>query len=307
MSNDEALRALQRQMAKLTADLNRVAGDTPVILFKDFAETYTARKLLRPNLRKSTKTSFLNQITKHLVPRFGQLPLNKINNTPWLQWVTEDKSLTKFFNARKALIELLTAAVEEGILEKVPHLDNPDEYEPVGRVLLLEEIYGILRKAARPFRLIFYAFWKMGCRPREILQWQWSMIEWARPGREFSYIKIPKEISKTGRAREIPLDPDLTAYLKDRFNRGNGSVFVFPKRQDPSKPQMSYQSAWTTACRKAKVTNTMVYDLRRTFITRCAAAGKSLAFIARQIDTSEPMIRRFYLKDDADAMEGLFK
>lgn len=307
MSDGEDIRALQRQMAATLEKLNKMAGDRPTLLFKEYAEAYLAGKLLRPKLRKSTKAGFENQIRKHLVPRFGGLPLNKITNIPWLQWTEEEKGVTKFFNARKAMIEVLTAAVEEGQLERVPHLDNPDEYEPVGRVLLLEEVYAIFRKATRPFRLIFYAFWKMGCRPREILQWEWSMIDWTRPGRSFAYIKIPARISKTGRSREIPLDPDLAAYLKERLARGNGSAFVFPKRTDPAKPQLSYQSAWVTACRKAKISNAMVYDFRRTFITRAAVAGKSMDFVAKQLDTSTSMIRRFYLKDDEDAMEGLFK
>lgn len=241
MTENEAIRALQRQMAKLTEDLNRAAGDAPVVLFKDWAETYKARKFRRPRLRKSTLVSFETQVIKHLVPRFGLLPIGKITNAIWLQWVEEEKGITKFFNARKALIEILRAAKEEGIIEKVPALDNPDEYEPVGRVLLLEEIYRVLMKASRPFRLIFYAFWKMGCRPLEILQWEWSMIDWSRPKSRFVYIKVPARISKTGRAREIPIDPDLAFYLKARHDRGNGSPFVFPKRTDFARWQDSYQ------------------------------------------------------------------
>lgn len=50
----------------------------------------------------------------------------------------------------------------------------------------------------------------------------------------------------------------------------------------------------------------MAYDLLPTFITRCAVAGKSMDYVARQLDTSTAMIRRFYLKDDAETMEGLF-
>lgn len=306
VNDDEKLRAVLRQAAELSAQLNRMAGDTPVTLFSDYARAYMEAKNKRPKLRKSTKASFQNQVVNHLIPRFGALPLDKITNAIWCQWTEEEKGISKFFNARKALIEILTAAKEEGIVQKVPHFDNPDEYEPVGRVLMLEEIYAILRKATRPFRLIFYAFWKMGCRPREILQWEWSMIEWSRPKSSFAYIKIPARITKTGRAREIPIDPDLTSYLKIRHARGNGSIYVFPKRSDPGAWQSSYQSAWVTACRKAGVVNAMVYDFRRTFITRCAAAGKSMDFVAKQLDTSAAMIRRFYLKDDAETMEGLF-
>lgn len=304
---DEAIRSLQRQMLQLTADMNRVAGDTQEVLFKDFASEYLAEKLNRTKLRDATKRSFENQVLKHLIPRFGQLPLGKINNAIWNQWIADEKKITKFFNARKSIIEILSAAVELNLIQKVPQLDNPDEYEPVGRVLLLKEILGILWRAARPFRLIFYAFWKMGCRPREILQWEWTMIEWSRTGRDFSYIHIPARISKTGRSRVIALDPDLAGFLRQRFRLyGHKSIFVFPKRNDPTKPQWSYQSAWVTACRKAKVLAAMVYDFRRTFVTVAIDAGKQIDRLARHLDTSAPMIRRFYLKEDVNAMEGLF-
>jgi integrase len=306
--SDEAFRALQRQMQKLAEDMSKHAGETPVVLFGVYAEQYLSAKLARPKLRASTKRSFENQVRKHLIPRFGSLPIDKITNAVWLAWIEDEKGIKKFFNARKSLIEVLRAAKEDDVLAKVPSLDNPDEYEPVGRVLLLEEIYKILWHSNRPFRLIWFCFWKMGCRPREILQWRWDMIEWVRPERKFSYIRIPARISKTGRNREIPLDPDVTHYLKIRYKRhGDVSPFVFPKRTDPAKPQLSYQSAFVTACRNARVTNAQVYDWRRTFITRAAVAGKPIDFVAKQIDTSAAMIRKFYLKDDADTMEGLFK
>lgn len=306
MAEDESLRTLRRQAAALLASLDRQAGETPAVLFKDFAASYLAAKLLRPKLRLSTKRSFENQLTKHLIPRFGMLPLEKITNAIWLEWVTEAKGITKFFNARKTLLEVLKAAKEQDIIQRVPALDNPDEYEPVGRVLKVWEINELLWRARRPFRFIFYTFWKMGCRPREILQWRWDMIQWTRADRKFSYISIPKEISKTKRDREIALDPGVTRILKIRHRRGNGSEFVFPKRHRPKEYQSSYQSAWVTACRRAKVMEAMVYDFRRTFITESIDAGSKIERVARHLDTSPDMIRRFYLKDDEDAMEGLF-
>lgn len=307
MSESDDFKAFKREAAQMIARLNKLADESPPVLFKDFATDYKDAKLKRPKLRESTKRSFANQVDKHLIPWLGALPVNKITNAIWLQCIEDSKGITKFFNARKALIEILTAAKEQDVIQKVPQLDNPDEYEPVGRVLVLKEILTILRKAMRPFRLIFYVFWKMGCRPREILQWEWSMIEWTRAGRGFSYLHVPARISKTGRSREIALDPDVAGFLRQRFRLyGDRSIYVFPKRHGKDKPQWSYQSAWVTACRKARVVDAMVYDFRRTFITVNIDAGKNIERVARHLDTSAPMIRRFYLKDDEDAMEGLF-
>lgn len=302
------LKALQKQFAEISGAMAKLVGDQPTILFRDFALEYLRAKLLNPTLRTSTKRSFENQVEKHLIPAFGNLPLERIKNGEWLQWVTDmrdQNKIGKFFNARKALIEILNAAVNEGHLSKLTKLDNPDEKTSVGRVLEPGEIIRILRKLQRPFRFIFYVFWKMGCRPREILQWAWSMFRWGEPSK--SWINIPARISKTDRSRSIPINPEVSAILLIRFQRGNGSEFVFPSTRSLAKPQMSYQSAWDVACKKAGVENAMPYDLRRTFITRCMAEGKSPVFVAKALDTSTKMIEDVYTKTQEDVMEGIIK
>ncbi len=315
---DDDLRNIQRQIARLSVDLDKIAGVRAVPTFIEFAESYLTAKLARPTLRASTKKSFEHQVRKHLMIGFGMNRLDSITNAVWLEWVNATRargSVTRFFNARKDLIEVLTAAKEVGHIEKVPKLDNPDEARSVGRVLTDKEVLAIIWHARRPFRLIFYAFWKMGCRPREILQWEWAMITWSEPGK--TWIKIPARISKTDRTREIPLNPELSAILyKKYFGSSWGSPFadspnrstpfVYPSRFDKFKPQMTYHSAWSRACALANVKAT-AYDLRRTFITRCAAEGKPLVFIAKALDTSVQMIEKVYAKAQKDVMEGIIR
>lgn len=304
MADDEALKALQRQMAKLTADLNRIAGETPEVLFKDFALTYLDYKLARPTLRISTKVSFENQVRKHLIPAFGALPLAKISNTIWLEWVKDEKGLTKFFNARKALVEILTAARKQGQLEKVPELDNPDEYENVGRVLEDREVLAFLWRCRRPFRFIFYCFWRSGCRPREVLRWEHSMLRKEEPGKP-TWIDIPARITKTDRARSIPVARLVGRIIRQRQVRGNNSIYTFPARQDNRRPQLSYQSAKETARKRAKVADMTAYDFRRTFVTYHAARGVPLLYLAKILDTSVGMLEKIYAKNQAETLEGI--
>lgn len=309
MANEDELKKLQRQAAEMAAGIARLTGDRAIPTLAEFAQSYTSEKLKRPTLRPATKRSFANSVRLHLIPGLGGILIDRVTNAIWLEWIEkeqikEDRRLTKFFNVRKALIEILRAALDAGHISKMPKLDDPDIYEPVGRVVEDAEIFKILWASRKPFRFIFFTFWLMGNRPCEILQWQWSMIRWGEPGK--TWIDIPARISKTGRTRAIPIDPSVSRILWRRSKRGNASIFVFPARGDLTRPHLTYSSAWHTACEHAKI-DAMPYDMRRTRITKWAAAGKSLAFIARQLDTSETMIRRFYLKDDAETMEGLFK
>ena len=294
-------------MAKMSESIGKLTGDDAAPQFGDYAMDYLAAKLDNPTLRQSTKTSFENQVLKHLIPAFGALQMDKITNAVFLRQVSamrEKGDVTRFFNFRKALIELLTAAKNEGHIEKMPKFDSPDEVRNCGRVLEDKEIAGILFHARRPYRMIFFTFWRMGIRPREILQWRWDMIRWGEPGH--SWLKVPARISKTDRKRNVALCPRVSSHLYQRFIRGNRSFFVFPDGKDSSRPLLTYNQEWLRACKLAKVSGAVPYDFRRTLITKWAASNKPMSFAARQLDTSEKLIEKVYLKDDEDAMEGLF-
>lgn len=306
MENDD-IKQLQRLIDQLSGKVNRLTGDRRTLLFKEFAAEYLAAKLANPSLRQSTKNAFANQVKTHLGPAFGELPLDRIKNGEWINFVTdmrERKRVGRFFNARKVLIEVLSAAKNEGHIEKMPKFDNPDAPKDVGRALEEAEILRILWSARRPFRFIFYTMWKMGCRPREILRWEWSMFRWNEPSK--TWIDVPARISKTDRSRSIPLNPGVSRRLWARHRRKNGSDFVFPSRDNPRRPQMTYASAWSTACRRAKV-SAVPYDLRRTFITRCAGEGLPLLYVAKILDTSTKLIESTYAKTQMETMEGIIK
>lgn len=305
--SDEALKSLRKQIESLNAAVAKMSGDNPVPTFGEFASSYLKEKLARP-LREATKRSFENQVRLHLIPGFGGLFIDKMTNPVWLEWVEREKTkegrkLTRFFNARKSLIEILRAAQHAGYIEKLVKLDDPDESKNTGRMLERQEIIQILWAAKRPFRLIFYAFFRMGCRPREILRWEWSMLSLRN---DKLWLSIPARISKTGRSRDIPINPNLARIIKIRQKRGNGSIFIFPSRDSPERPQLTYQSAWSTACASAKV-EAVPYDLRRTFISRCAAEGKPMIYVAKALDTSTKMIESVYAKSQAEVMEKIIE
>jgi integrase len=303
------LKDLQRQIAELNAVANRMAGDQPTLLFADYAREYLKAKLQNPTLRTSTKNSFQNQVMHHLIPAFGLLPMDRIKNGEWLHWVTdmrEQKQISAFFNARKVLIEILRAAQNDGHIQKLQKFDNPDEPHDVGRILSTQEILAIIWKSHRPFRFIFFTFWKLGCRPREILRYEWEMLDWET--KDKAWANIPARISKTGRQRRIAINPRVGRILEIRRARGyRPSPFLFPSKNNPNAPQLSYQSAFEVACRRAQVKGAKVYDFRRTFITRCAAENKPLAFIAKHLDTSIGQIEKTYLKAQKEAMEAIVR
>lgn len=308
MGNNEEFRALLRQAEKLNQQISKLAGTQQEVSFGEFAKSYLKIKLANPTLRESTKRAFEFQLRCNLIPGFGALPIRALNNLVWIEWVKKTREAARtnrFFNARKCLMEILHAAMQDGHLERVPKIDNPDAVKKIGRVIEPREVWAILRNTTYPeFRLFFYVLYRMGCRPREILKWEWSMIRFQEPAE--TWIDIPARISKCDRDRSIPLDPKVSHQLYRIWKRGVSSPFVFPNRVHPNQPQLSYHGAWATSCKKAGI-KAMPYDFRRSAITRWAAAGKSLPFMALVLDTSPGMINKIYLKPDKVAMENIFK
>jgi len=301
---EERIRALQRDIAKLTAGVSALAGDKPSVTFREFAMQYLEAKLQRPTIRASTKKIFAHQVERHLIPAFGALPLEAITPKVFFDWMGQQKRITRFFNARKALIEIMRAAKDAGHIDRLPKIEDPDERRDVGRVLEDKEVHAILWHSRRPFRFIFYTFWRMGCRPREILQWRWDML---RIQNEKLWIDIPAAISKTGRSRSIPIDKTVARILMMRRDRCRPSPFCFPSQVDRMRPQLSYASAWRTACFHAKVKKCVPYDFRRSLVTRWAAEGKPLLYIAKFLDTSTVMLEKIYAKAQGKVLEDLIE
>lgn len=306
------LKELQKQIAKLTEGIAKLSGDRVDLTFGDFASVYLQQKLMRPTLRKATLQSFRQSVENYLIPGFGPVPIADITSSMWLYWVSEIRSrpkgsaITRFFNVRKYLIEILLAAKEEGHIDRVPKIEIVDEPKSTGRTLSDKEIFSILRHTKNDQdRFFFYCLYKMGCRPREILQWEWSMFIWNEPGK--TWLQIPARISKTDRQRDIPVNPQVSKRLWKQYSRLNiDSIFVFPHPINPNRYQASYHSAWNSACKHAKV-KAVPYDMRRTFITRCAACGMPLLYVAKALDTSTKMIESVYAKAQVEVMEGIMK
>ncbi len=299
--------ALKKQLEKALAAM----GTTKSPTFGEVRARFLNEKLNKSSLRGSTKTATEYQHRRNLVD-FDHIPIDKFSSSDWDAWVTqqqnvEKKKLTRFFNARKALSEILNYAHSEGLIDRKPKLDNPDEARNVGRVVTEQEFELIQSNVTYPiFQLFFFTLRKMGCRPREILRWEWDMIEWPTDQDSRAWINIPSRISKTARSRKIPINSEVWAKLLDWRAQGPmPSAFVFPNRKDAGQPQLSYHGAWRTACKKAGVAHCVPYDYRRTFITDKMEKNEPGVFVAKFLDTSMQQIEKTYAKAQKLTMEGI--
>lgn len=308
-----------------------------LVLFGDYAQEHLDRKLARPlddfskNSRRISKNA-----TKHLIEAFGHLPIDQVTEDRWedqlILWDRKQPGV-KIFNRRKEMSEILRRAHRNGLIKILPTLRNPDARKDVGIYIPDAVMRRLLRQASSDTRDLIELLWRQGPRPHEALAYSWSMFSWD-DGLTGS-ITIPPEITKTRRGRTIPLNSRVSGRLRARARNSDSRwVFPSPERQKGKdfhivEPGNGWDGAKNRAhkrlvaseARARKSGRTQVakqiaqartileqgtlYDLRRTFITNCARAGKDRFWVAKYIDTSVKMIERIYEKVQQDVLRGV--
>lgn len=296
------------------------------IKFHAFANEILERKLAQPesllsrNSKLRSKSDF-----ETLIKEFGHLRVEQVTSERWDTYVLDElsnpqepmrydvgtKSMVpiqgakakprKFYNRRKALIEIMRKAAKESLVKECPEFKNPDSEEDSGEYLPDDQLAKIYRKASPSIRRLIFIMRRSGARPGEILQYQWTMIKWEEGTHGRLY--VPAEISKTRRKRDIPLNSRVARYL-NYAHKYSKSPFVFPSRRHAIQHLGNYRSGWEQACSAAGVVAN-IYWIRGTWITDQLEKGISSVFIAKYCDTSSAMIDKRYAKSKQTIMEKI--
>lgn len=321
--------------------LGRTHVQDEMPLFRDFAGALLRKKLALPDDKFSPNSKRASERDyTYLIEHFGDLRVDQMTPDRWeghFGAALADRAQT-FFNRRKALIEIMLKAVRAGLIQALPEYENPDAAieEEEGGFLDDELVRRILEAAdSDDQRLLIQIMWKQGARPGEILRYEWSMIKWKEG--DHGFLRIPGRITKTRRARAIPMNPKVAELLRAR-QAASESRFVFPGRDNPETHQVEYKTGWSGACRRAAdriaveieelekaglppkelrektahlvdllktAGEAIIYDLRGTFITNALDAGFSSTFIGKYCDTSSKMIDSRYARRKKSAMQAI--
>jgi integrase len=111
-------------------------------------------------------------------------------------------------------------------------------------------------------------FLNTGLRRQELFKLTWDDVDFRR--RQL-YIRE----TKTSKSRYIPMNETVCTELRElnRNRKGEGLVFKSPKT---GKGFVDIRRAFYGACRRAKIRNLLLLDLRRTFATRLLEAGADI-------------------------------
>lgn len=252
-----------------------------------FPEFIKQKEIKSYNTVQSIKYSW-----KHLKPFIAEMLPEEILPKWWEgTYIPQKKAQTsakrKFFNDRKWLSMFLHSCKDEGLIDSVPKLVDPDPERKAGKVFTDQEIEKLLTESEPELHLQILMAVKMAMRKGEILG-----LEWERVDLDKKVIHLRAEDTKIRKARSFAIAPVVLSILKNRTQVGN---FVFPSPDNPDKSQKSgIYKAWVRLKTRLKIKGRF-HDLRHTFLTKAFKSGKNPALICYYAGLSLEEAQKTYL------------
>lgn len=149
------------------------------------------------------------------------------------------------------------------------------------RVLSRDEERMLLETCPEHLKPIVITALQTGMRRREIL-----MMKWVNINLEDGYLRVPKEVSKSGKDRVINFNGMLkTRLLMLKSLNGNSNfVFVNPKT---GMPFQDIKKSFRGACERAGIEGLRFHDLRHTYATRLAEQNVPITTIKELLGHSK--------------------
>ncbi len=283
MTASEARKAAQRLRAQSATGRNPAEERKEKRLVPTVAEL-SVRYLDYARTYKRSHDIDERYLRLHLLPRFGKLHLDQLDQTEIMDWlaskVTEGYAPATVNRWQVILSHMMRMAKQWGIpgternpLEGVKQRECNNAAERFLNPAETRRLKDAVAASPNPqLKHIVALLLLTGCRKRELLDARWEHIDLAR-----RVWRIP--MSKSGKARHVPLSDDAAAVLES-VPRFKDCPYVLP---NPAtlKPFLSVYNAWDTARRQAMLPDVRMHDLRHSAASNMVNAGQSLYVVGK--------------------------
>lgn len=286
--------------------LRRKDGARDAPTFNDVADRFLDEHV-EARRKPSTLRLYTLAVNGHLRPRLGTLPIEDVTAADILRIHHRLRATPYMANRVLAVAsKLMNWAAQHGYrdphtnpcegIEKFPELSRrrylmPMELTRLGAALRVGTRYKALSPAAiAAIRLLLLT----GARVNEILSLRWAEVDLAGGALHLAD-------SKTG-AKTIVLNAHALEVLR-AWPRFAGSAYVFPgegRGKRKGKHRVSLADPWAWICKRARLRDVRIHDLRHSFASVSVSNGLTLPMIGALLGHSQPATTHRYahLMDD---------
>lgn len=284
----------------------RAAREAPTI------EALAARHLQAHASRKRSGRNDEILWRRHLLPSFGRVKVAALSRERIREWHAAHPKPATANRALEVLGVAMGLAEEWGWrpagsnpargIKAHPERQRrryatPDELAQLRAALQRWEAAGPLAMRWR-FAQLVRLLLLTGARLREVMNAQWSEIDWGR-----GVLRVPAERGKTG-AAEVRLSDRALAILGELRSKIGEQLpenrWIIPG-ETGDRPLVGYRRMWLALLEEAGVADLRIHDLRHTFASYALSGGQTLGTVGQLLGhrSAQTTSRYAHLIDDA--------
>jgi integrase len=272
-----------RRLQLERANAGIVAQEVPALRLRRVKDALTDYGKMYPITHRPKSVATLKERSAPLVRLLGALMPSDLTQDRMLRYVADRKKEGAGNRTINLEVGILARALEMKPQALWPKLKRLEENHDVGRSLEPDEERRLFVSAAKSPSMLVYAFLRLllwtGMRSTEA-----RTLRWAQVNIDAGEIIVGRSKTAAGQGRRIPMSENLKAvmdqhkaYCQSVFGTLQPDWYVFPRGKgcaptDPTKPIGSFQTAWETIRKNAKV-SCRIHDLRHHFCSTLAESG----------------------------------
>ena len=307
---------------KLYGDISKPEPLKVEKLFGEVAEQWV--KIKRKQVKSSTLTDYRGALNYHILPCFGNTPINEISYLDIEVFMSELKCSSKRINnILVPMRSIMGFALRAELIEKNPLMlvknlktDKPDIYP-----LSMEEVHRFLDNVLPYYKDFFTVAFFTGMRFGEMSALKWQNIDFNLCIIKVRETRVRGEEGRpktSGSVRDIKMLPPVVEAMKNQHKHTKDkSIYVFLNQNGrPLLPNSINYHIWKPALKKAGLKPRSLYQTRHTFATLMLDGGELPGWVQKMMghESLKMILERYYSyiknyqRDDGSAfMDNVYK
>ena len=240
---------------------------------------------------------------KHLKPAIGEVLVSQVTRTR-VREIHRSLRVSSGPYAANRILALVSVVFNKAIAHEIHEGANPAAgvelfpEESRDRRLTAAEIPRLMdaleTEPNETLRDFIYMLLYTGARKSNVLAMRWDEIDL-----DARIWRIP--MTKNGKPQIVPLEEPELAILKRRQADNNGSEWVFPGRSDTASGHLERpEHGWERICKRAKIADLRLHDLRRSLGSWMVDTGASLPVIGQTLHHQSQATTAIYARLSLD-------
>ena len=290
------------EQIRITGDIQKPEPAKSSPLFGEVAQRWA--KVKEKKVKSSTLKDYRSAMNIYVLPRFGNVPIDKISYGEVEEFISELKcSAKRINNILVPMRALMKFAFKDGLIEKNPMalVENLKVVRPSINPLSMDEVHKFLA-AVRPFYKPFFiiAFFT-GMRFGEMAGLKWKNVDYKLGVVKVQETRVRGEEGRPktkGSVRDIKmLPPVIEAFREQRKITMGRSEYVFLNKYGrPLLPNSIYFHVWKPGLKKADLKQRSLYHTRHTFATLMLDGGELPGWVQKMMghESLKMILERYY-------------